>query len=145
MTQFEKTVAGSRIIRIKTVPTEGAGELSFFEAGRDIDFEIKRIYYISNVPEGVRRGFHAHKELKQLLFCPYGEIRLTLDDGSEREEITLDDPSIGVVIEKPVWREMLWLKENSVLCVAASDYYREEDYIRDYSEFLEYVRIRETR
>ncbi len=134
-----RAVAGNRIISIKTVPTIEAGELSFFEAGRDIGFEIKRVYYISKVPEGRRRGFHAHKELKQLLFCPFGEIQLILDDGSVREEITLNDPSIGIVIEKPTWREMLWLKKDSVLCVAASDHYRAEDYIRDYDEFLDYV------
>lgn len=133
------TVAGCRIIRIKTVPTIEAGELSFFEAGRDIGFDIKRIYYISKVPEGKRRGFHAHKELKQLLFCPYGEIQLILDDGTVREEITLNDPSVGIVIEKPVWREMLWLKKDSVLCVAASDYYNPYDYIRDYSEFMGFM------
>lgn len=134
------TVAGSRIISIRTVPTIEAGELSFVEAGLDIDFDIKRIYYISKVPEGSRRGFHAHKELRQLLFCPYGEIQLVLDDGTTREEITLNDPSIGIVIEKPTWREMLWLKKDSVLCVAASEHYQEEDYIRDYGEFLNYVR-----
>lgn len=133
------SVAGNRIISIKTVPTIEAGELSFFEVGKDIGFEIKRVYYISKVPEGKRRGFHAHKELKQLLFCPYGEIQLILDDGKIREEITLNDPSIGIVIEKPTWREMLWLKKDSVLCVAASDYYIPEDYIRDYSAFKEYV------
>ena len=133
------TVAGNRIISIKTIPTIEAGELSFFEAGHDIDFEIKRIYYISKVPEGRRRGFHAHKKLKQLLFCPYGEIQLILDDGSVREEITLNDPSIGIVIDKPTWREMLWLKKDSVLCVAASDYYKVEDYIRNYDEFLSYL------
>ncbi len=132
-------IAGSRIISIKTVPTIEAGELSFFEARRDIDFDIKRIYYISKVPEGARRGFHAHKELKQLLFCPYGEIQLILDDGSVREEITLNDPSIGIVIEKPTWREMLWLKKDSVLCVAASELYQVADYIRDYQEFQKYV------
>ena len=136
----EETVAGNRVIRIKTVQTEGAGELSFFEAGHDFDFEIKRVYYISGVPEGIRRGFHAHKELRQLLFCPYGEIRLILDDGSIREEITLNDPSVGVLIEKPTWREMLWLKKDSVLCVAASDYYKVEDYIRDYEAFQWYLR-----
>lgn len=135
----EETVAGNRIIHIKTVPTDGAGELSFFEAGHDFDFEIKRIYYISGVPDGVRRGFHAHKKLKQLLFCPYGEIRLILDDGAVREEVTLNDPSVGVLIEKPTWREMLWLKPNSVLCVAASDYYKLEDYIRDYDTFQAYL------
>ncbi len=132
-------VAGNRIISIRTIPTIEAGELSFLEAGQDIDFAIKRIYYISKVPEGSRRGFHAHKELKQLLFCPYGEIQLVLDDGRTREEITLNDPSIGIAIEKPTWREMLWLKKDSVLCVAASEHYQEEDYIRDYGQFLKYV------
>ena len=134
-----RTVAGCRVIHIRTVPTPGEGELSFFEAERDINFEIKRIYYISKVPEGICRGFHAHKALKQLLFCPYGEIRLFLDDGHVREEITLDDPSIGVVIDKPTWREMLWLKPNSVLCVAASEYFLEKDYIRDYNDFQAYL------
>lgn len=129
-------VAGCKILRIKTIPTVNAGELSFFEASHDIEFEIKRIYYISKVPEGVRRGFHAHKKLKQLLFCPYGRIQLILENKHGREEIELSDPSIGVVIEEPTWREMLWLQKDSVLCVAASDFYKVGDYIRDYKEFL---------
>ena len=128
-------VVGCKVIRIKTIPTINAGELSFFEGNHDVDFDIKRIYYISKVPEGTRRGFHAHKELKQLLFCPYGRIQLILENEKGREEIELSDPSIGVVIEKPTWREMLWLQKDSVLCVAASEYYKVEDYIRDYNEF----------
>lgn len=132
-------VANCKIIRIKTIPTIEAGELSFFEANKDIGFDIKRIYYISKVPEGTRRGFHAHRELKQLLFCPYGKIQLVLENENEREEITLSDPSIGVVIEKPTWREMLWMEKNSVLVVAASDFYNPKDYIRDYNEFKEYI------
>lgn len=134
-------VAGCRIIKIKTIPTVNAGELSFFEANHDIPFDVKRIYYISKVPEGVRRGFHAHKELKQLLFCPYGKIQLVIDDGKKREEITLSDPSVGIMIERPIWREMLWLEKDSVLCVAASDYYSTDDYIRDYNEFLKFQNI----
>ncbi len=134
-----ESVAGCRIIHIKTIPTVDAGELSFFEASHDIPFEIKRIYFITKVPEGVRRGFHAHKELKQLLFCPYGRIQLILENNNGREEIELNDPSIGVVIDKCTWREMLWLQKDSVLCVAASDYYIVEDYIRDYDEFKEYI------
>lgn len=130
-----ETVAGCKVIHIKTVPTVDAGELSFFEAKRDIPFEIKRIYYISKVPEGVRRGFHAHKELKQLLFCPYGRIQLILENKNGREEIELSDPSVGVVIDRLTWREMLWLQKDSVLCVAASDHYKPEDYIRDHDEF----------
>ena len=134
------SVAGCKVVHIKTIPTVGAGELSFFEGGNDIPFDIKRIYYISKVPEGTRRGFHAHKELKQLLFCPYGRIQLVLENANGREEIELYDPSIGVVIEEPTWREMLWLQKDSVLCVAASDYYKPEDYIRDYDEFKELIR-----
>lgn len=129
------TVAGCKIIHIKTIPTVDAGELSFFENSRDIPFDIKRIYYISKVPEGVRRGFHAHKKLKQLIFCPYGRIQLILENSKGREEIELSDPSVGVVVESPTWREMLWLQKDSVLCVAASDLYSADDYIRDYSEF----------
>lgn len=132
-------VAGCKIIDIKTIPTVKAGELSFFEENHDVDFPIKRIYYISKVPEGVRRGFHAHKKLKQLLFCPYGEIQLILENQNGREEITLSDPSIGVVIDQPTWREMLWLKKDSVLCVAASEFYDENDYIRDYRQFKKYL------
>lgn len=93
------------------------------------------MYYISKVPEVIRRGFHAHKKLKRLLFCPYGRIHLILENKHGREEIELSDPSIGVMIEEPTWREMLWLQKESVLCVAASDYYEVEDYIRDYDEF----------
>lgn len=133
-------VAGCRIIHIKTIPTVGAGELSFFEETHDVPFELKRMYYISKVPEGTRRGFHAHKKLKQLLFCPYGRIQLVLENESGREEIELSDPSIGVVIERPTWREMLWLQKNSVLCVAASDFYEVDDYIREYSEFTRYIK-----
>ncbi len=132
-------VAGCKIINIKTISTLDSGELSFFQEGTDLDFQIKRIYYISKVPEGTRRGFHAHKKLKQILFCPYGSIQLTLENNNKREEIELSDPSIGVYVEGVIWREMLWLKKDSVLCVAASEIYDEDDYIRDYNEFKKYV------
>ena len=133
------SVAGCKVIHIKTIPTVDAGELSFFEGTHEIPFDIKRMYYISKVPEGVRRGYHAHKKLKQLLFCPYGRIQLTLESKAGREEIELSDPSIGVVIEEPTWREMLWLQKDSVLCVAASEFYEVEDYIRNYDEFRAYI------
>ncbi len=136
-------VAGCKVIHIETIPTIDAGELSFFEGDSQNDnripFDIKRIYYISKVPEGVRRGFHAHKELKQLLFCPYGKIQIILENKNGREEIELSDPSIGVLIEEPTWREMLWLKKDSVLCVAASEFYDVDDYIRNYDDFKNYI------
>lgn len=128
-------IAGCPIINITTYPTLGAGELSFFEENKDIDFGIKRIYYISKVPEGAQRGFHAHKRLKQILFCPYGRILLKLKNQYGHEEIELSDPSTGIIIDKPTWREMTWVQKDSVLCVAASDFYDEKDYIRDYKTF----------
>ena len=134
-----KEVAGCKIVHINTIPTVGAGELSFFESMHDIPFSFKRMYYISKVPEGTKRGFHAHKKLKQILFCPYGRIQLILENKNGREEIELSDPSIGVVIEEPTWREMLWLQKDSVLCVVASEFYETEDYIRDYQEFKEII------
>lgn len=137
--KLPEVVAGCKVIRIKTISTVDAGELSFFEATHEIPFDIKRIYYISKVPEGVRRGFHAHKELKQLLFCPYGKIQLILENENGREEIELSDPSVGVFIDRCTWREMLWMEKNSVLCVAASDFYTEDDYIRNYEDFRKYM------
>ena len=141
--KIPETVAGCKVVRIKTISTVDAGELSFFEGTHDIPFDIKRIYYISKVPEGVRRGFHAHKELKQLLFCPYGKIQLILENEKGREEIELSDPSVGVMIDRCTWREMLWLQKNSVLCVAASDFYTEDDYIRNYEDFRQYMNQRQ--
>lgn len=132
-------IVGCKIIHIKTIPTVGAGELSFFESHHDVPFDIKRIYYISKVPEGSRRGYHAHKNLKQLLYCPYGRIQLILENEQGREEIELSDPSIGVVIERTTWREMLWLQKDSVLCVAASEFYDVDDYIRNYDDFRKVV------
>jgi len=134
-------VAGCKVIRIRTIPTVNAGELSFFETNNEIDFDIKRIYYISKVPEGVRRGFHAHRKLKQLLFCPYGRIQLILENKNGREEMELSDPSIGVIVDNLTWREMLWIQKDSVLCVAASDYYDENDYIRNYKDFKDIIRV----
>ena len=127
------------IIDIKTISTENEGQLSFFEANKDFDFDIKRIYYITEVTEGIKRGAHAHKKLKQLIWCPFGSVKIYLDNVKEKQEILLDNPTKGLVIKESVWRDMLWLINNSVLCVAASDYYDVDDYIRDYDEFLKYV------
>lgn len=127
------------MIQIKTVVHPMEGTLSVFEGERDIPFAIKRIYYIYQVPQGIQRGGHAHKKLRQVLWCPFGSISIRLDNGFEKAEVLLDDPSKGLIVEHDMWREMLWKEEHAVLCVAASEYYEEEDYIRDYNAFLAYV------
>lgn len=127
------------LIKLKTVATEREGTLSFFESKKDIGFEICRFYYIYGASIGVERGRHAHKNLSQLLICPYGSITIKLDDGNEKKEVILNQPDIALYLSPGIWREMIWNKDNSILCVAASDYYNEEDYIRDYSEFIRYI------
>ena len=116
------------------------GYLSFIETHTDVPFSIRRIYYIYDVPVGTQRGMHAHKTLQQLLWCPYGEIEVILDDGKGKKCYLLDSPEKALFVLRGYWRDMYWRKEGSVLCVAASDYYDEADYIRDYDEFLRYVR-----
>lgn len=127
-------------IRMKSVTAEGMGTLSVFEAEHDVPFAIKRIYYIHDVPAGVQRGGHAHKKLRQVLWCPYGKILIKLDDGFEKAEVLLDSPDKGLIVESNMWRDMLWQQDNSVLCVAADSYYAPDDYIRDYGEFLNRVK-----
>ena len=129
----------SDIIKLSSVASTNIGSLSFFQTDQ-IGFDIKRIYYIYGVPEKARRGFHAHKKLQQLAWCPYGDITLILDDGKNKNRIRLNDPSIGLIIKKGIWREMIWNKKDSVLCVAASDYFKEDDYIRNYDNFLKYIK-----
>lgn len=129
----------THLLSIKTSGNPDLGYLSFFESNRDIPFSIERVYYIYDVQVGTKRGKHAHKKLQQVLWCPYGEIEVILDNGKEKISYLLDSPEKALLVLKGYWHDMYWRKEGSVLCVAASDYYNEDDYIRDYDEFLNYV------
>jgi len=116
------------------------GSLIAIEEFKNLPFEIKRVYYIFNTKKGVRRGFHAHKNLKQVAICVKGSCKFLLDDGNEKiEEILLDRPDKGLLIEGLVWREMYDFSEDCVLLVLANEYYDEDDYIRNYEEFLKAV------
>lgn len=117
------------------------GMLVAIEQKKDIPFEIKRVYYIYDTLPGVRRGCHAHKSLEQMLICAHGSCRVLLDDGKEKETITLDDPSQGLYITHNIWREMYDFSPGAVLLVLASEHYCEEDYIRNYETFLEYIKM----
>lgn len=128
-------------IRTNYAKNESLGGLSILEAGNDVPFEIKRVYYIHGAAAGVKRGYHAHKALRQLLICPVGEISILLDDGKEKTEVTLDSPSKGLLVEPYFWHTMEWVKENSLLMVLASDHYDESDYLRNYSDFLKYYHV----
>ena len=91
--------------------------------------------------EGVRRGFHAHKSLEQILICIHGSCKVLLDNGTEKKIVSLEKPYEGLYIANNMWREMYDFSEDAVLMVLASEYYKEEDYIRDYNEFLRMVGV----
>ena len=99
------------------------GMLVALEEFSDIPFEIKRVYYMYDTKEGVRRGFHAHKSLEQILICIHGSCKILLDNGNANS----------------MWREMYDFSTDAVLMVLASEIYEEEDYIRDYDEFLKFI------
>ena len=115
------------------------GQLVALEEMKDIPFEIKRVYYMYDTGEGVRRGFHAHKKLEQILICIHGSCKILLDNGVEKEEVLLDKPFEWLYIANDTWREMFDFSPDAVLMVLASEYYDEADYIRDYDEFLKYI------
>lgn len=116
------------------------GSLVALEASNTVPFDIKRVYYLFGTKEGVSRGFHAHKALKQVAVCVTGKCKMLLDDGKEKAEIWLDSAIKGVVIEVMVWHEMHAFSPDCVLLVLASEHYDEADYIRDYDDFIKKVR-----
>ena len=111
------------------------GNLSVIE-NDVIPFEIKRVYYLYDTKKGIARGFHAHKNLTQVVVAVRGSCRFVLDNGQEKTSVQLDNPTQGLLIESGIWREMYDFSEDCVLMVLASQLYDESDYIRDYEEFL---------
>lgn len=118
---------------------DNRGNLISLEGLKNIPFEIKRVYYIYGVSDKEPRGFHAHKELKQVAFCISGSCEMLLDDGERRESVLLNNPNIGVFIGSMTWREMHNFSKDCVLVVLASEYYNEDDYIRDYDIYKKMV------
>ena len=112
------------------------GGLVALESNQSIPFELKRIYYIFKTADKKARGFHAHKNLKQIAICLQGSCKFVLDNGYHQEEIILNSPLKGLLIESLMWREMHDFSEDCVLLVLASEHYDESDYIRDYSDFV---------
>ena len=109
------------------------------EADKQIPFPIKRIYYTVQSTPGLPRGYHVHKKLEQVFFCIRGSMKMILDDGFHREEITLDNPGEGVLLHPMVWHEMHDIDQDTVMLIFASDSYDESDYIREYANFKKSV------
>lgn len=117
------------------------GNLTPIESGGDIPFDIKRIYYLYDVPSGESRGAHAHKELQQLIIAANGSFTITLDDGKNKKTFTLNRPYQGLLIVPGIWRDLDDFSSGAVLLCLASEHYLASDYIRDYEYFLKYKEL----
>ena len=120
---------------------DSRGQLVALQEYNDIPFEIKRVYYMYDTKEGIKRGSHAHKTLEQILICIHGSCKVLLDNGFEKKIIPLEKPYEGLYIAHKMWREMYDFTSDAVLMVLASQIYDESDYIRDYNEFLNTISI----
>lgn len=114
------------------------GNLSVVENGQTLPFDVKRVYYLYDVPGGENRGSHAHKELSQLIIAASGSFTVTLDDGKCKRSFFLNRPYQGLYVKPGMWRDLEDFSSGAVCMVLASDVYLKEDYIRDYQEFLEF-------
>lgn len=117
------------------VKTDGRGNLIPIEFPKQLEFPLKRIYYIYDVKNGITRGFHSHRNLEQILIAIHGNIKVRIKTPFEEEVIELDDANKGLYIGPMVWREMFDFENEGVLLVLASHEYDENDYIRDYNQY----------
>lgn len=134
------SIADCILIKLPEIK-DSRGNLSFIESNKNIPFEIKRIYYIYEVPVNQERAAHAHKELNQIIFCLSGSLEIVLDDGSNKKTIILDSPSEGLFMSSKIWRDIKFCKKSSLCMVVADQYYDENDYIREYELFKNFLQI----
>jgi dTDP-4-dehydrorhamnose 3,5-epimerase-like enzyme len=126
-------------IELPRIP-DARGNLTVVEGTRHVPFEIKRVFYLYDVPGGADRAGHAHKRLQQLIVAMSGSFDVLLDDGAETRRYQLNRPYFGLYIPPLVWRELTNFSSGSVCVVFASEWYDEEDYYRDHAEFVAAVR-----
>jgi len=117
------------------------GNLTVVENGKTLPFDVKRVYYLYDVPGGENRGAHAHKELSQLIVAASGSFTVTLDDGNCKRSFFLNRPYQGLYVKPGLWRDLVDFSAGAVCMVLASDIYKADDYIRNYDSFLEFRKV----
>ena len=127
-----------KVIELDRHHSDRKGNLSVVENGLDVPFDVKRVYYLYDVPGGESRGAHAHYELEQLIVAVSGSFAVTLDDGKEKRKFMLNRPYQGLYVKPGMWRELDDFSSGAVCMVLASEVYQAEDYIHDYYDFLNF-------
>ena len=130
------SVSDCLIVELDKHHSDRKGNLSVYENGKTLPFNVKRVYYLYDVPGGESRGAHAHKALEQLIVAVSGSFRVTLDDGKQKHSFVLKRPYEALYVKPGIWRDLDDFSSGSVCLVLASRPYEAEDYIRDYEEYV---------
>lgn len=129
------SVSDCKVIALNKIHNR-AGNITTIEGQSDVPFNVRRIYYLYDVPGGADRGGHSHVELYQLIVAASGSFKVILDDGTKRKTVTLNRPDSGLLVVPGIWRELIEFSSGGICLVLASTLYNERDYIRDYAVFL---------
>ena len=135
-------LSSCKIINFPKV-TDARGNLSFIEENKHIPFEIKRVFYLYDVPSGATRGGHAHKISEQVIIALSGSFEVILDDGDSRKSFFLNRPHYGLYVPPGIWRELENFSSNSIALTLTSTLFDEKDYVRDYEAFKKMARSKE--
>jgi hypothetical protein len=122
--------------------TRREGSITPVHGGREVPFDIRRVYYLYDVPGGAERGGHAHRELQQVIVAVMGSFHVILDDGERRKNVTLNRAYYGLYVPSLMWREVVAFSSGGVCLVLASNHFSEADYFRDYQDFVRFKRGR---
>ena len=139
---MKTSVFDCSVIELDRHHSQRKGDISVVENSITVPFDTKRVYYLYDVPGGVDRGGHAHKELKQLIVAASGCFTVELDDGSVKRSVVLNRPYQGLYVVPGIWRVLKDFSSGSVCLVLASEKYDPQDYIRDYDEFIEFKKAK---
>ncbi len=131
-------VEDCKIIELDKHHSDRKGNLTVVENGVTLPFDVKRVYYLYDVPGGESRGSHAHRELEQLIVAASGSFTVVMDDGINKRKFFLNRPYQGLYVKPGLWRDLEDFSSGAVCMVLASEVYKKKDYIRDYQEFLEF-------
>jgi hypothetical protein len=130
------TVGDCRLLDLPRIAQPGRGSITPVEGGKDVPFDIARVYYLYDIPGGESRGGHAHKELEQVIVAALGSFEVEVDDGSNKKTLTLNRSYHGFYLPRLIWRELKNFSSGAICLVLASQPFREEEYLRDHAEFI---------